>query len=184
MKAANIILIVLFCASGCVGKQAETNVIAGKENQGPPPGVLVKNEQGEAVTNSKEIDGVLYAVYAISKEGLETMFHEEAAEYDHFSCFYLDIRVKDMADIVTFPSPTYQTTNDKVHYLSFGIKDYITIETGSKTYKCINSTFDRTYGKVPYSRFFLVFDKVKEQEGVTFKFYDNYFNKGEINLKL
>lgn len=138
-------------------------------------------------TNVKSIDDVTYKIHKISEEGIKelysTRFRDTTSEYKNFICFYLDIQSKDYSDIVSYPSDNFKNLNDKIQYLSFMIKDDFTIKTNKTIYKCINSTFDRTYGQIPYARFFLVFDKINESD-MTFQFNDYYFNKGEINLKI
>ncbi|HEY1047396.1 MAG TPA: hypothetical protein VGF79_13200, partial [Bacteroidia bacterium] len=96
---------------------------------------------------------------------------------------YLDIVTENFSDITEYPSVKFDNLNQRVNFLSFLIKDYVIIKGNSKTYNCINSIFDRNFGKSNVARFFLVFNKIPE-ENLTFNFYDDYFENGEIKLKL
>ena len=134
-------------------------------------------------SNIKTIENVSYKLFHISENSLKDIFKENTSEYANFSCFYFDIEIENENDIVNHPSRNYLNLNDKIQYLSFMIKNYMQIEAGGKKYNCINSTFDRTYGQSKSSRFFLVFEKIK-QEDITFKYDDDYFDNGVIQLKL
>src|SRR5690606_34511238 len=114
---------------------------------------------------------------------IQKIYNETSSEYNNFSCFYFDVKLSDYNDITQYPSVFYTNINDKVSYLSFLINVFFSIQTEQNEYRCINSTFDRTFGKSDNARFFLVFDKIKENN-ITFKYSDNYFNHGEIWHKL
>lgn len=135
------------------------------------------------VSNFKEIDGVQYRLTYLKPDFIRKIYGENSKEYDQFSCFYLDIVTENFSDITEYPSVKFDNLNQRVNFLSFLIKDYVIIKGNSKTYNCINSIFDRNFGKSNVARFFLVFNKIPE-ENLTFNFYDDYFENGEIKLKL
>jgi hypothetical protein len=137
----------------------------------------------EEQSNEKEIEDVSFKVQHIPTSVLQKMYSETSKEYDNFSCFYFDVKINGCDDITQYPSIFYSSLNDKVSYLSFQISQTFSITSNKKEYRCINSTFDRTFGKSDKARFFLVFDKIKEDD-ITFKYSDNYFNQGDIMLKL
>lgn len=134
-------------------------------------------------SNIKTIEDVSYKLYHISEGSLKEIFKENTNEYGNFTCFYFDIELAKESDIVNYPSINYLNLNDKIQYLSFMIKNYLQVEANGNKYYCVNSTYDRTYGKSKSARFFLVFNKIKEKN-ITFQYNDDYFNNGAIQLKL
>lgn len=171
----------LMACSGSSKKQTQTAGL----NLGPETFKLTSSEIEEIqeMSNVKAIDGVEYRLTYIKPDIIRKIYGEESKEYDNFSCFYMDITTDAVSDIQDYPSQKFASLNERVNFLSFLIKDYLFIKGGSQTYHCLNSTFDRNFGKSHVARFFLVFNKIPEKE-LTFNFYDDYFNNGEIKLKL
>jgi len=134
-------------------------------------------------SNFKSIEDVSYKLYHLSENSLKEIFKENTNEYANFTCFYFDIELANESDIVDYPSPNYLNLNDKIQYLSFMIKDRLQLEANGNNYNCVNSTYERTFGKSKSARFFLVFNKINE-ENITFQYNDDYFNNGAIRLKL
>lgn len=176
--SVNFIFLIIFCISCNSNK---TNISLSDELNTNDKMVNLKEDF--KVSNTKEIDMISYKIYHISEKSLQELYNETTDEYANFSCFYFDIELKNYDDIVSYPSSNYLTLNDKIQYLSFFIKDDFKIESNGKIYKCLNSTYDRTYGKSASTRFFLIFDKI-ERNNILFKYDDTYFNNGLIQLKL
>ena len=181
-KLLFILLIVLFM--GC--RNSATNKSPMSQN-GIVDIAEMPSIPGVESSNNKSIEGVTFSIHKISEAGIKKLysdrFSDSIADYRNFTCLYMDIQAKDFRDIVDYPSSNFHNLNDKIQYLSFLIKDDISILAGDKTYRCINSTFDRTFGQIPYARFFLVFEKIGTEE-MTLQYNDYYFNKGQINLKI
>lgn len=180
IKVNSLLLIILVCIA-CNKSKVGYNA----NNKNPNSEVQTSKNLKEDLetTNFKTIDNVSYKIYHLSENSLKDIFKDTTNEYGNFTCFYFDIEIANENDIVNYPSSNYVNLNDKIQYLSFMIKNYMQIEAGGKKYNCINSTFDRTYGQSKSSRFFLVFDKIKQEE-ITFKYDDDYFDNGIIQLKL
>ncbi len=183
MRIIIVISFVIILLASCHNSMQKNEVIS-KNN-----GLSITNMQTlpeVESSNLKSIDDVTFKIHKLSEEGIAELykgrFHDTLTDYKNFTCLYLDVQSDKFPDIVNYPSRNYSNLNDKIQYLSFLIKDDIKIKAGNKEYKCINATFDRTYGQIPYSRFFLVFEKVKGE--MVFQFNDYYFNKGLINLKI
>ncbi|MES2618104.1 MAG: hypothetical protein V4613_09500 [Bacteroidota bacterium] len=141
----------------------------------------------EGAQSEKKINDIAYSIKMIAGEDIEKVYkgklEANSMEYTNFTCFIMDIQLEDNSDIVNYPSPYFKTLNDKIQYLSFSIKDFIKVKSGTGEYNCINSTYERSYGQLPYSRFFLVFEKLPSSN-ITFTFNDMYFNNGIINFKI
>ncbi len=150
------------------------------------PGAENHADKMDLVSNSKTIDGINFSVNRISPEDVKKIFKgrfNEDNDYSDFTCLIMDITIDNERDIANYKSTLYQNLNERIQYLNFMIKDFISVSADGKKYDCLNSTFDRSYGQLPYSRFFLVFNKISDSE-ILFQLNDNYFNKGLVNLKL
>jgi hypothetical protein len=182
IKQLSLITVIAFL--GCQNSKND-NAKLSKIN----PFDITKNETLPEVqsVNFKSIEDVTFKIQKISSEGikklLQARFTENVSDYKNFTCFYFDIQCQDNIDIVKYSSENFRTLNERIQYLSFMIKDDITIRANNKVYRCINSTYDRTYGQIPYARFFLVFEKIEDGD-LLFQYNDYYFNKGLINLKI
>lgn len=173
---------VIFCSCGNKTHDAADKQTSAESQGAAAPVVGADNK--ELPFNSKSIEDITYSVHRLSASDVKAMFSsrfKDQGDYSEFSCFLMDIASKQYPDILDYPSPLFGDRNQKVQYLSFSIKDDLSVQSGGVSYPCLNTSYEPSRGQLPYARFFLVFNKIKDDKA-TLRFNDNYFNKGIINL--